>query len=216
MSTKFFTNTEENTLIKKFEGVFSYNPKIHHFDALVGYFRASGYFRVRPFLDNVSEIRILVGINIDRLLENAYLQGYEFFKNHEKTRDEFLQELKKDIDSANYDKETEEGILQFFDDLISKKIQLRAHPDKKIHAKLYILRPVPFNQNTLSLAITGSSNFTDAGLGTTPESNYEFNVQLNDYDEVKFATDEFEKLWAESVEILPIDIQKVKKQTYLN
>jgi len=215
MSTKFFTNTDDNTLLRKFEAVFSYNPKIHHFDALVGYFRASGYFRVRPFLDNVSEIRILVGINIDNLLDNAYNQGFEFFKNSDKTKEEFIKDLKKDIDLANYDKETEDGILQFFDDLIAKKIQLKAHPDKKIHAKLYILRPQPFNQNTLSLAITGSSNFTDAGLGSGKISNYEFNVQLNDYDEVKFATDEFEKLWAESVEILPIDMQKVKKQTYL-
>ena len=40
MSTKFFTNSEENTLIKKFEGVFTYNPNIQYFDALVGYFRA--------------------------------------------------------------------------------------------------------------------------------------------------------------------------------
>jgi SNF2 family DNA or RNA helicase len=216
MSTKFFTNNDDNTLLRKFEAVFSYNPKIHHFDALVGYFRSSGYFRVRPFLDNVSEIRILVGINIDNLLDNAYNQGFEFFKNDERTKEEFIKDLKKDIELANYDKETEDGILQFFDDLIAKKIQLRAHPDKKIHAKLYILRPQPFNQNTLSLAITGSSNFTDAGLGSSKDSNYEFNVQLNDYDEVKFATDEFEKLWAESVELLPIDLQKVKKQTYLH
>ncbi len=63
MSTKFFTNNEENTLLKKFEGVFKYNPTIQYFDALVGYFRASGYFRIRPFLNKVPQIRILVGIN---------------------------------------------------------------------------------------------------------------------------------------------------------
>ena len=53
MSTKFFTNSEENTLINKFAGVFTYNPHIQYFDALVGYFRALGYFRIRPFLDKV-------------------------------------------------------------------------------------------------------------------------------------------------------------------
>lgn len=37
MSTKFFTNSEENTLIKKFQGVFTYNPNLSYFDALVGY-----------------------------------------------------------------------------------------------------------------------------------------------------------------------------------
>jgi hypothetical protein len=36
MSTKFFTNNAENTLLKKFAGVFAHNPDIEWFDALVG------------------------------------------------------------------------------------------------------------------------------------------------------------------------------------
>jgi len=214
MSTKFFTNSEENTLIKKFEGVFTYNPNIQYFDALVGYFRASGYFRIRPFLGKVPNIRILVGINIDKMLADAQKEGLEFFKNHEKTKDEFIQKIQEDIEKANYDKETEKGILQFIEDLVEKKIQVKAHPEKKIHAKVYILRPEPFNQHTPATAITGSSNLTANGLGVN--NQYEFNVQLNDYEEVQFATDEFEKLWAESVEILPVDILNIKKETYLN
>jgi len=216
MSTKFFTNSEENTLIKKFEGVFTYNPNIQYFDALVGYFRASGYFRIRPFLGKVPNIRILVGINIDRMLADAQKEGLEFFKNHEKTKEEFIQKIQEDIEKANYDKETEKGILQFIEDLVEKKIQVKAHPDKKIHAKVYILRPEPFNEHTPATTITGSSNLTDAGLGGGNFFNYEFNVQLNDYEEVQFATEEFEKLWSESVDILPVDIQNIKKETYLN
>ncbi|MBD3750498.1 MAG: DEAD/DEAH box helicase family protein [Sphingobacteriales bacterium] len=216
MSTKFFTNSEENTLINKFEGVFTYNPNIQYFDALVGYFRASGYFRIRPFLDKVPHIRILVGINIDKMLADAQKEGLEFFKNHEKTKEDFIKKIQEDIEKANYDKDTEKGILQFIDDLIEKKIQIKAHPEKKIHAKVYILRPEPFNQHTPATAITGSSNLTDAGLGGGNFYNYEFNVQLTEYPDVKFATDEFEKLWAESVDILPVDIQNIKKETYLN
>ncbi|MEN9549178.1 MAG: hypothetical protein RIR12_1769 [Bacteroidota bacterium] len=216
MSTKFFTNSEENTLIKKFEGVFTYNPNIQYFDALVGYFRASGYFRIRPFLDKVPNIRILVGINIDKMLADAQKEGLEFFKNHEKTKDDFIKKIQEDIEKANYDKGTEIGILQFIDDLVEKKIQIKAHPEKKIHAKVYILRPEPFNEHTPATAITGSSNLTDAGLGGGNFYNYEFNVQLTEYPDVKFATEEFEKLWAESVDILPVDIQNIKKETYLN
>ncbi len=216
MSTKFFTNNQENTLIKKFEGVFTYNPNIQYFDALVGYFRASGYFRIRPFLDKVPHIRILVGINIDKMLANAQKEGLEFFKNHEKTKEDFIQKIQDDIEKANYEKDTEKGILQFIDDLIENKIQVRAHPEKKIHAKVYILRPEPFNQHTPATVITGSSNLTDAGLGGGNFYNYEFNVQLTEYPDIKFATDEFEKLWDESVNILPVDIQNIKKQTYLN
>ena len=215
-TTKFFTNENENTLINKFEGVLKYNQNIEFFDSLVGYFRSSGYFKVRPFLANVPNIRILVGINVDKLLAQANDKGLDFFKNSEKTKDEFIDEIKRDISSANYDKNTEIGIHQFIDDLITKKIEVRAHPDKKIHAKVYIFRPSPFNEHTQATVITGSSNFTDAGLGSGNIYNYEFNVQLNDYQDVKFATDEFEKLWAESIQLLPVDVQDIKKQTHLS
>ena len=47
MSTRFFTNNGENTLLNKFKGVFQNNKDIEFFDALVGYFRASGYFKIR-------------------------------------------------------------------------------------------------------------------------------------------------------------------------
>jgi HKD family nuclease len=57
--------------------------------------------------------------------------------------------------------------LQFIDDLTSGKIELRAHPNKKIHAKVYIFRPANFNEYAPCEVITGSSNLTDAGLGTT-------------------------------------------------
>ena len=53
MSTRFFTNESDNTLLKKFAGVFAHNPDIERFDALVGYLRASGYFALRPHLENV-------------------------------------------------------------------------------------------------------------------------------------------------------------------
>ena len=63
MSTKFFTNHEANTLLNKLEGVFEHNKDIEVFDALVEYFRASGYFAIRPFLNRVPKVRVLVGID---------------------------------------------------------------------------------------------------------------------------------------------------------
>jgi hypothetical protein len=48
----------------KFSSIFEHNKNISYFDALVGYFRSSGYFKLRPHLKNVSNIRILVGIDV--------------------------------------------------------------------------------------------------------------------------------------------------------
>ena len=215
MPTKFFTNQNDNSLLKKFEGVFTNIESIRHFDALVGYFRTSGYFKVRAFLDRIPKIRILVGINVDQLIKKYHDKGQLYLENPDETKADFLQEIIKNIQEANYDEVTEKGILQFIDDLVSGKIELRAHPKKKIHAKVYIFRPATFNEYAPCEVITGSSNLTDAGLGANPESNYEFNVSLREYEDVKFATEEFERLWAESVPILQAEAERIKNQTYL-
>jgi superfamily II DNA/RNA helicase len=215
MPTKFFTNQNDNSLLKKFEGVFTNIESIRHFDALVGYFRTSGYFKVRAFLDRIPKIRILVGINVDQLIKKYHHKGQLYLENPDETKADFLQEIIKNIQEANYDEVTEKGILQFIDDLVSGKIELRAHPKKTIHAKVYIFRPATFNEYAPCEVITGSSNLTDAGLGANPESNYEFNVSLREYEDVKFATEEFERLWAESVPILQAEAERIKNQTYL-
>jgi superfamily II DNA or RNA helicase len=215
MPTKFFTNQEGNSLLKKFEGVFANMQSVRHFDALVGYFRTSGYFKVRPFLNEIPRIRILVGINVDQLIKKYHEKGQLFLQNPEETREDFLKTVMKDIQDAEYDEAIEKGMIQFIDDLIDGKIELRAHPNKKIHAKVYIFRPVPFNEYAPCEVITGSSNLTDAGLGSNPESNYEFNVSLRDYEDVLFATDEFERLWLEAIPILHAEAAEIKKKTYL-
>ena len=75
MSTRFFTNDGDNTLLKKFAGVFAHNPDIERFDALVGYLRASGFVALRLHLEKVPFIRILVGIDVDALLAQQHRKG---------------------------------------------------------------------------------------------------------------------------------------------
>ena len=216
MSTKFFTNRDSNTLLKKFEGIFEHNKDIEFFDALVGYFRASGYFAIRPYIEDVPNIRVLVGINVDKVSADFHKKGLLFLADTNRTISEFRKQTISDIQTANYDRETEEGIKQFVDDIIAKKIEIKAHPIRQLHAKIYILRPRGFCEHKAGSVITGSSNLTEAGLGNKDTANYEFNVQLYDYDDVKFATDEFERLWDEAVPILPVEADKIRKETYLN
>ena len=51
-------------------------------------------------------------------------------------------------------------------------IEIKAHPTRNLHAKIYIFKPDNFNEHKSGHVITGSSNLTDAGLGTTEQSNY--------------------------------------------
>ena len=196
MSTRFFTNAGENTLLKKFKGIFENNPDIQCFDALVGFLRASGYFSIRPFLQHVPNIRILVGINVDSIISEYHKQGLLFHPNSDRAIEEFRKALRDDIQQSRYSKTIEDGIFQFVEDVISKKLEIRAHPSKRLHAKIYIFRPTGFNEHKAGAVITGSSNLTDAGLGTKETArNYEFNVLLNSFEDVQYATDEFESLW---------------------
>lgn len=215
MPTKFFTNEGENTLIEKFKGVFKHTS-VAFFDALVGYFRSSGYFAIRPYLNDVPQIRVLVGINVDAIISKYQSKGLLFQADAHAAKEDLLQKITDDIQTAEYNKKVEDGIIQFIQDIISGKLQIKAHPTKKLHAKIYIFRPEVFNQHSSGKVITGSSNLTDAGLGCSDERNYEFNVALRDFDDVLFATEEFEKLWSEGIPLLPIDIDGVKKHSFIN
>jgi superfamily II DNA or RNA helicase len=211
MSTKFFTNEEGRTLIEKIEGVFAHK-QIHFLDVLVGYFRASGYFRVRPFVQKSGKIRILVGINIDRLVQEAWDKGLQFGTNPAASRTQFLAALTGDIQKSAYSRPVEEGMIGLVDDIASGKVEIRIHPSQTIHAKVYIFREETKHPHGYGAVITGSSNLTDNGL----ERNFEFNVELRDDHDIDFATETFNKLWDEGVPVGPEHVQEVKRQTFLN
>ena len=79
-------------------------------------------------------------------------------------------------------------------------------------AKVYIMRKdMNKTPDTYGSVITGSSNFSEAGL----QNNLEFNVELKDSRDVQFALEKFEDLWAKSVPITEEYIEAVEKKTWL-
>ena len=136
MSTRFFTNAGTNTLLAKLEGVFHHNSDIERFDALVGYLRASGYFALRPHLEKVPRVRILVGIDVDEIVADYHKRGLLFLADPAKALDDFQDRLKRDIQKAEYSAEIEQGILRFVEDVVSGKLAIRAHPTKRLHAQM--------------------------------------------------------------------------------
>lgn len=216
-NSHIFTNREGNTLMKEFEGVLQHNPQIRNLDAVVGFLRASGYFSLRPFLNSINKVRVLIGIDVDKYIAEAARQGKLFFGAEDDVKQDCLRQIRKDIESSNYRKEIEDGMFQMVQDLIDGKLELRAHPSKKIHAKIYVLYPDDFNQYTQGMAITGSSNLSGNGLGITEERQYEFNVKMTQHEDVQFAKDEFEQLWEEAkgCEITADDLKTSIDRTYL-
>jgi len=217
MSTKFFTNEGSNTLLQKFEGILRHNPLLTEFDILVGYFRSTGFFQLQPHLANLKQVRILVGIDVDQLTAEAQRRGRLFMGASEGlVNDDFSTQFCEEVGASNYDMQTETNIQQFVSDIQSGRIQLRAHPSRKLHAKVYILRPEDFNEHNSGEVITGSSNLSAAGLGSDQAAaSYEFNVALRDYEDISFASKEFMRLWDESTPILPEVVEAAKQGTHL-
>jgi superfamily II DNA/RNA helicase len=215
MPSKFFTNSVEGTLFDKFTGIIDNMPNLHAFYAAVAYFRSSGYFKLQPYLKNLKEIKILVGINVDKMFAETQRRGLLFFGDNAKTKQEFFDWFVQDIREAKYSAEVEKGILQFVNDLAKGRIEVRAHNSKTLHAKFYLFLPEHHTANSDGWVIMGSSNLTEAGLGIKQSPNYELNIALKDYDDVNFVKGEFDKLWNESTPILPADIQSSKEKTHI-
>jgi hypothetical protein len=124
----------------------------------------------------------LVGINVDQMFADAQKKGLLYFGDEQKTKEEFLNWFIQDLKEAKYSQEVEEGILDFIQDVIDGRIQVRAHNSKAIHAKFYLFLPQNHSEHTDGWVIMGSSNLTEAGLGIKKSPNYELNIALKDYD----------------------------------
>ena len=208
---KFFTNEPDASLLDRFKQTLK---DVEFFDILVGYFQTSGFFELYKDFEQIKKIRILVGLGIDKqafeIIEDTK-QQIQFDFTHKETKDLFSDTVVDEIDQAPDASQVEIGIQKFIDFLVSGKIQIKAHPSQKIHAKVYISR---FNKDDRDFGrvITGSSNFSYSGL----VGQYEFNVELKDKPDVKFALDKFEQLWSEAVDVSEDYINSVQSRTWLN
>ena len=217
MSTKFFTNHNGNTLFKKLSGVaHDLGPLFHVFQAVTGYFRSSGYFKLRAELKDVKKIQILVGINVDDIFRKQHQQGLLALADPQQAKRIFTDDFINDVKEAKYAKEVEDGILQLVQDVADGIVEMRIHPTKNLHAKFYLCLPEKFTDNTFGSVIMGSSNLTDSGLGTVHAERYELNYETKEYDDVKFCADEFTRLWNEGIALSLDDIVQAKAKTHLD
>lgn len=210
----FFTNEPERDLYNRFSKILKSNTQF--FDILVGYFRTSGFFKMYEAMGSVEKIRILVGLNVDKytvkIIDKANSEiAYEAPTTKE-AKDEFADSVENEFNHSETSLEIEQGVRTFIDWLKNGKMEMRMYVEAPIHAKVYIMRKnmekVP---DTYGSVITGSSNFSEAGL----QNNLEFNVELKDSRDVQFALVRFEELWEKGVLITEDYIEAVEKRTWL-
>lgn len=211
---KFFTNEPERDLYSRFCNILKGHTQF--FDILVGYFRTSGFFKLYPAMQDVEKIRILVGLNVDaktvEIIEQSKQEDLFDGVTIKEATEQFKNTVVDEFADAEPSLPVEKGVRTFIDWLKSGKIEMRMYPEAPIHAKVYVLRKDPEHvPDQFGSVITGSSNFSMAGL----QNNLEFNVELKDSHDVKFALDKFEELWKRGVDVTEAYIATVDGGTWM-
>lgn len=210
----FFTNEPERDLYSRFSTILKSNTQF--FDILVGYFRTSGFFKMKDAMESVEKIRILVGLNVDKytvkIIDKANMELKYEAPTTKQAKEFFSDAIENEFEMADPTLKIEQGVRTFIDWLKNGKVEFRMYMEAPIHAKVYIMRKdMEKTPDTFGSVITGSSNFSEAGL----QNNLEFNVELKDSRDVQFALEKFEELWSQGVPVTEDYIEAVECKTWL-
>ncbi len=205
----FITNEAGQSLRDRFAVLLGRNTRF--FDCLVGYFFISGFYKLYPALAPTEKIRILIGIETDgktfELIQEARQQEL-VLESHAQARAAATGALRGELEKSDDTASVEEGVRKFVEWIASGKLEIKAYPSERIHAKLYVMTFVDGHIDQ-GRVITGSSNFTAAGL----VDNLEFNVELKNRSDYEFALGKFNALWAQAVEVSQDFVQVIETQS---
>lgn len=209
----FITNENGQNLKDRFRVLIK---DTESFDCLVGYFYASGFYALYKSLESTKKIRILIGISTnkqvyDLMQRPQHSEQISLQFSSAETKEKLGYAVEKEMDESQDNWSVEEGVQKFIEWIHSGKLEIKAYPSEKIHAKLYIMTFSEKDRDK-GRVITGSSNFTQAGF----VDNLEFNVELKNASDYAFALIKFNDLWKDSVNVSEKYIETIKTKTWLN
>lgn len=207
---QFITNAPDENLLERFK-VLIKDTRL--FDVLVGYFYTSGFHALYKSLEPTEKIRILIGISTSpdtsALIQQASSPLTTF--TYEETKTHYANALIKEMNESQDKGEVEEGIQKFIGWLRSGKLEIKGHHAQNLHAKIYIMTFKEGDKDA-GRVITGSNNFTQAGL----VDNLEFNVELRNHGDYAFALKQFNTLWKEAVDVKEVYLQTIEHRTWFS
>ena len=199
----FITNSQKKQLKTR---LLELLLKSNELKFLIGFFYFSGLKELYEGLklNNKVNLKILVGLNVDKNIRGLFEYGDKDIKITDDERiHQFYESIKKSINTDNFDNKDFYEQSKFFLQLIKDDRIILRKTYEPNHAKLYLFKLVEEQIGRSKLFITGSSNLTSAGLS----SQQEFNVEISDYgfdDAEKY----FDELWDKAVKITEDDVLK--------
>lgn len=209
----FIINKKNQTLLDRFKVLIK---DTQLFDVMVGYFYTSGFHALYKSLEKTEKIRILIGISTNKevveLIHKAKEEEQPLLQfSHAEVKKQLEEFITEEMEQSEDNPNVEEGVRKFIEWLRSGKLEIRAYPTENIHAKLYIMT-FKKEDRDVGRVITGSSNFTAAGL----RDNLEFNVELKTRADYEFAQKQFNELWQDAVDVKDKYIESIQTRTWLN
>ena len=209
----FITNEKDRSLLERFRVLIK---DTSFFDVLVGYFYASGFYAMYKSLETTKRIRILIGISTNRetarLIQEVKSEDQPTLQfSHAEVKEQLMDSVEEEMNGSEDSPNVEEGVLKFVEWLRDGKLEIRADPSENLHAKLYIMTFTKGDRD-IGRIITGSSNFTQAGL----RDNLEFNVELKNRADYDFALNKFNELWKDAVDVKEKYLETIQTRTWLN
>lgn len=175
----------------------------------VGYFFLSGFTSIAKELQNLTELRLLIGNTSTRETIEQLAEGYKELSAIEnateditysrrtvrRTRsDETAENLRGCLELMPQTDESEQLIKTLVEMITSKKLKVRIYTKGRLHAKAYIFDYKQNGRYETGISIVGSSNLTLAGLSR----NTELNVVVHGDTNQEQLRNWFDELWEES------------------
>ncbi|MDO9585564.1 MAG: phospholipase D-like domain-containing protein, partial [Syntrophales bacterium] len=209
----FITNERNRNLLERFNVLIK---DTRFFDVLVGYFYSSGFYRLYQPLESTEKIRVLIGISTNKQVLDLIRQSHipvqtPFQFSHAEVKEQFSDTIANEMAISEDDANIEQGVYKFIEWLRNGKLEIKAYPSENIHAKLYIMTFAEGDRDA-GRVITGSSNFTSAGL----VENLEFNVEMKNRADYDFALAKFNELWEDAVDVGEKYLDTIRTKTWLN
>lgn len=200
MSNYFIRNNSDKNLSTIINGILP--SKASSLDFLVGYFYFSG---IEEIYENIEgkQMRILVGLEMERELQNKTNELDSFAKKQKSSRldirNENYESLVKLFSETDFfeSKKQQEAFKIYFEKIKNGTLEIRKTKEPS-HAKMYIFTyKDEFTEDgeTPGTVITGSSNLTYRGLS----GQNEINVRFQNKTEYKEAKNIFETLWEDAI-----------------
>lgn len=177
------------------------NFKPEFFDVVLKIFNLEGFCELIKNIEDSMKIRIIVSWKSDYSI--AKITDKDFWVDI-KLKD-YLDNTKKEFENHDDSLKFDQAAEKFLKLISTWKIEIRFYP-KDSDMRIFIIRDKDFNWSF----ITASDNIFNK------TSNLWFNIELTDELSIKNASESFENIWNNSIDICNQYIETVTNRTHLN